>query len=120
MDHVLLWHLLFCFIPNFHLVSLRPQYGYKNHFVEEVEEVELDHVSQVIGYHPSYLAHFLKIQNFIMEGDGTYSLLAQLFAISSARKSYRTVLISIMQLLLLLFRRTIAIQLSTLFGHYGE
>lgn len=39
---------------------------------------------------------------------------------SSARKLYRTVLISVMQLLLLLFRRTIAVQLSTLFGHYGE
>lgn len=31
---------------------------------------ELDHVTQVIGYHPSYLEHFLKIQTFIMQGDG--------------------------------------------------
>lgn len=31
---------------------------------------ELDRVSKVIGYHPSYLEHFLNIQNFIMRGDG--------------------------------------------------
>ncbi|KAL1517737.1 hypothetical protein ABEB36_001468 [Hypothenemus hampei] len=30
----------------------------------------LDHVSQVMGYHPSYLEHFLKTQNFILRGDG--------------------------------------------------
>ncbi|XP_019871631.2 sestrin homolog [Aethina tumida] len=30
----------------------------------------LDHVSQVMGYHPSYLDHFLKTQNFILRGDG--------------------------------------------------
>ncbi|KAG5898391.1 hypothetical protein JTB14_030369 [Gonioctena quinquepunctata] len=30
----------------------------------------LDHVSQVMGYHPSYLDHFLKTQNFILKGDG--------------------------------------------------
>lgn len=35
-----------------------------------MDQIELDHVSQVIGYHPSYLEHFLKIQTFIMHGDG--------------------------------------------------
>lgn len=35
-----------------------------------MDQIELDHVSQVIGYHPSYLQQFIKIQNFIMEGDG--------------------------------------------------
>lgn len=35
-----------------------------------MDQIELDHVSQVIGYHPSYLEHFLKIQTFIMQGDG--------------------------------------------------
>lgn len=50
------------------------QYGFKHHLIEEVEEVELDHVSQVIGYHPSYLSHFLKIQNFIMRGNGMYTI----------------------------------------------
>lgn len=33
-------------------------------------EVELDHVSQVIGYHPSYLQHFIKTQSFMMQRDG--------------------------------------------------
>lgn len=35
-----------------------------------MDQIELDHVSQVIGYHPSYLEQFLKIQTFIMQGDG--------------------------------------------------
>ncbi|XP_066250679.1 sestrin homolog [Euwallacea similis] len=30
----------------------------------------LDHVSQVMGYHPSYLEQFLKTQHFILRGDG--------------------------------------------------
>nr|CAH7742314.1 unnamed protein product [Callosobruchus chinensis] len=30
----------------------------------------LDHVSRVMGYHPSYLEQFIKIQNFILRGDG--------------------------------------------------
>lgn len=30
----------------------------------------LDHVSQVMGYHPTYLDHFIKTQNFILRGDG--------------------------------------------------
>lgn len=30
----------------------------------------LDHVSQVMGYHKTYLDHFLKTQNFILRGDG--------------------------------------------------
>lgn len=34
------------------------------------EVMELDHVSQVIGYHPRYQEEFLKTQNFIMRGDG--------------------------------------------------
>lgn len=35
-----------------------------------MDDIELDHVTQVIGYHPSYLENFLKIQTFIMQGDG--------------------------------------------------
>lgn len=30
----------------------------------------LDHVTQVMGYHPKYLDSFLKTQNFILRGDG--------------------------------------------------
>ncbi|XP_074034358.1 sestrin isoform X2 [Leptinotarsa decemlineata] len=30
----------------------------------------LDHVCQVMGFHPTYLDHFLKTQNFILRGDG--------------------------------------------------
>ncbi|KAG8238934.1 hypothetical protein J437_LFUL000772 [Ladona fulva] len=30
----------------------------------------LDHVTQVIGYHPTYLDVFLRTQNFILRGDG--------------------------------------------------
>lgn len=48
------------------LISIS-QYGYKqNH----MDQIKLDHVSQVIGYHPSYLEQFLKTQNFIMKADG--------------------------------------------------
>lgn len=35
-----------------------------------MEKIKLDHVTQVIGYHPKYLEHFLRTQNFIMYGDG--------------------------------------------------
>lgn len=35
-----------------------------------MDQIELDHVTQVIGYHPSYLEQFLKIQTFIIYGDG--------------------------------------------------
>lgn len=35
-----------------------------------MEKIKLDHVTQVIGYHPKYLEHFLRTQNFIMNGDG--------------------------------------------------
>ncbi|XP_055837060.1 sestrin homolog isoform X2 [Episyrphus balteatus] len=35
-----------------------------------MEELKLDHVSLVIGYHPRYLEHFLRTQDFIMRGDG--------------------------------------------------
>ncbi|XP_025834302.1 sestrin homolog, partial [Agrilus planipennis] len=30
----------------------------------------LDHVTQVMGYHPDYMDHFLRTQNFILKGDG--------------------------------------------------
>ncbi|XP_037912173.1 sestrin homolog isoform X2 [Hermetia illucens] len=42
--------------------------GLKQIYMGEV--MELDHVSQVIGYHPRYQEEFLKTQNFIMRGDG--------------------------------------------------
>lgn len=35
-----------------------------------MEKVKLDHVTQVIGYHPKYLDHFLRTQQFILYGDG--------------------------------------------------
>ena len=35
-----------------------------------MEDLELDQVTQVIGYHPRFLDHFLRTQNFIMNGDG--------------------------------------------------
>uniref|UniRef100_A0A1I8Q453 Sestrin homolog n=1 Tax=Stomoxys calcitrans TaxID=35570 RepID=A0A1I8Q453_STOCA len=35
-----------------------------------LDDLELDQVTQVIGYHPRYLDHFLRTQNFIMNGDG--------------------------------------------------
>lgn len=35
-----------------------------------MDKIKLDHVTQVIGYHPKYLEHFLRTQNFIMYGDG--------------------------------------------------
>lgn len=50
----------------FHPFSIS-QYGFKQRLMDKSE---LDHVTQVIGYHPSYLEHFLKIQNFILRGDG--------------------------------------------------
>ncbi|KAL9913465.1 sestrin isoform 1-T3 [Glossina fuscipes fuscipes] len=33
-------------------------------------DLELDQVTKVIGYHPRFLDHFLRTQNFIMKGDG--------------------------------------------------
>lgn len=40
-------------------------------FVEAfLQNNRLDHVSQVMGYHPTYLENFLKTQNFILRGDG--------------------------------------------------
>ncbi|KAI8128606.1 Sestrin like protein [Lucilia cuprina] len=35
-----------------------------------MDDLELDQVTQVIGYHPRFLDHFLRTQNFIMNGDG--------------------------------------------------
>ncbi|XP_036330618.1 sestrin homolog [Rhagoletis pomonella] len=35
-----------------------------------MEDLELDQVTQVITYHPRFLDHFLRTQNFIMDGDG--------------------------------------------------
>ncbi|KAI5729646.1 hypothetical protein M8J76_004899 [Diaphorina citri] len=34
---------------------------------------KLDHVTQVMGYHPTYLNIFLRTQNYIMRGDGPLS-----------------------------------------------
>lgn len=39
-------------------------------YTDHMEKIKLDHVTQVIGYHPKYLEHFLRTQNFIMYGDG--------------------------------------------------
>ncbi|XP_067631471.1 sestrin homolog isoform X2 [Eurosta solidaginis] len=35
-----------------------------------MDELELDQVTQVINYHPRFLDHFMRTQNFIMDGDG--------------------------------------------------
>ncbi|XP_061394184.1 sestrin homolog [Musca vetustissima] len=35
-----------------------------------MDDLELDQVTKVISYHPRFLDHFLKTQNFIMNGDG--------------------------------------------------
>lgn len=35
-----------------------------------MDRKELDHVSQVIGHHQSYLEDFINTQNFIMNRDG--------------------------------------------------
>lgn len=35
-----------------------------------MDQIELDRVEQVISYHPIYLETFLKIDSFIMQGDG--------------------------------------------------
>lgn len=39
-------------------------------FQKEHMDIKLDHVTQVIGYHPKYLEHFLRTQNFILYADG--------------------------------------------------
>jgi sestrin len=35
-----------------------------------LQNSRLDHVTQVMGYHPTYLDIFLRTQNFILRGDG--------------------------------------------------
>jgi sestrin 1/3 len=35
-----------------------------------MDKDDLDHVTQVIGYHPRYLEHYLKTQKFVMDSDG--------------------------------------------------
>lgn len=50
-----------------------PIYLFQTHtlFVDAfLQNNRLDHVSQVMGYHPSYLEQFLKTQNYILRGDG--------------------------------------------------
>ncbi|CAI8021574.1 Sestrin-1 [Geodia barretti] len=37
-----------------------------------VQEGRLSHVTQVLGYHPSYLPQFTKMHNFLMRGNGPY------------------------------------------------
>ncbi|GAB0091697.1 Sestrin homolog [Sergentomyia squamirostris] len=52
-----------------------------------MDKIELDHVSQVIGYHPSYLEHFLKTQKFILYADGplTYNYRNYLAIMAASR-----------------------------------
>lgn len=38
-----------------------------------MENETLDHVTKVIAYHPRYLEHYLKTQNFILNCDGPLS-----------------------------------------------
>lgn len=47
--------------------QLGPEYGSKNSLMENVE---LDHVTKVIAYHPRYLELYLSTQNFVMDCDG--------------------------------------------------
>lgn len=42
------------------------QYFFHN---DHMDKIKLDHVTQVIGYHPKYLGHFLGTQTFIMMAD---------------------------------------------------
>ncbi|XP_046393938.1 sestrin homolog [Ischnura elegans] len=49
------------------------QIGHNTHmlFIDAfLQNNRLDHVTQVIGYHPTYLDVFLRTQNFILRGDG--------------------------------------------------
>lgn len=46
------------------------QYGLKQYLMENER---LDHVTKVIAYHPRYLEHYLKTQNFILYCDGPLS-----------------------------------------------
>ncbi|XP_071439933.1 sestrin homolog [Hetaerina americana] len=49
------------------------QIGHDTHmlFIDAfLQNNRLDHVTQVIGYHPTYLDVFLRTQNFILRGDG--------------------------------------------------
>lgn len=52
---------------NSNLILLQAQALFVDNFWPKSR---LDHVSLVMGYHPSYLNHFLKTQNFILKGDG--------------------------------------------------
>lgn len=46
------------------------QYGLKQYLMENET---LDHVTKVIAYHPRYLEHYLRTQNFILNCDGPLS-----------------------------------------------
>ncbi|KAL3284000.1 hypothetical protein HHI36_018170 [Cryptolaemus montrouzieri] len=54
-------------LPEFNLVAGKTQTLFADTFLQTNR---LDHVSQVMGYHPTYLDHFIKTQNFILRGDG--------------------------------------------------
>lgn len=56
--------ILFVFTFSFLLFLQCPVREYN------MDDLELDQVTQVIGYHPRFLDHFLRTQNFIMNGDG--------------------------------------------------
>lgn len=69
-------HIYFQFWPGgihkptenkFSFLSFQAQTLFMDAFLQNNR---LDHVSQVMGYHPSYLDDFLKTQSFILRGDG--------------------------------------------------
>jgi sestrin len=54
------WHHRLLFRPQTQLL-----------FVDAfLQNNRLDHVTQVMGFHPTYLDVFLRTQNFILRGDG--------------------------------------------------
>jgi len=62
-----MYSMVECYTDYSDMGQINHDYGYRERLMNRIE---LDRVSKVIGYHPSYLEHFLNIQNFIMCGDG--------------------------------------------------
>jgi sestrin len=62
-----MYSMVECYTDYTEMGQINQDYGYRERLMNTFE---LDRVSKVIGYHPSYLEHFLNIQNFIMCGDG--------------------------------------------------
>jgi len=57
----------FLHIYDFPLFYLQTQMLFIDAFIQNNR---LDHVTQVMGYHPDYLDCFLRTQQFLLRGDG--------------------------------------------------